>query len=174
VGCQPAGCSGDVRRRRPGGDALLSVSPRGGALSPPCPMFLALAGAELPLGTGTTTAPSQPIPSDYLFLSPTFVQTLAADLAVDEVFGPIMRRAAAALGTPVDRRETPLAATAHAQQGGAFRVSFFCCTAAGRTRLTDSASPPVVGCWRRCSTSATTASHGDTSGAPKQGPDPSV
>jgi hypothetical protein len=139
-------------------------------------MFLALAGAELPLGTGTTTAPSPPIPSDDLFLSPTFVQTLEAELAVDEVFGPIMRRAAAALGTLVDRRGTPLAATAHAPgpQGGAFLVSFFCCIAVGRASLTDSASPPVAGCGRRCSTSATTARQGDTSGAPKQGQDPSV
>jgi hypothetical protein len=56
-----------------GGDALPSVSPGGGALSPPCPIFLALAGAELPLGTGATTAPSPPIPPDDLFLSPTFV-----------------------------------------------------------------------------------------------------
>jgi hypothetical protein len=85
-------------------------------------MFLALAGAELPLGTGTTTAPSPPIPSDDFFLSPTFVQTLAAELAVDAVFGPIMRGAAAALGTLVDRCGTPLATAAHAPQGGAFLV----------------------------------------------------
>jgi hypothetical protein len=38
-------------------------------------MFVALAGSELPLGTGTTTAPSPPVPSDDHFLSPTFVQT---------------------------------------------------------------------------------------------------
>ena len=71
-----------------GGDAIPPTPPRGGALSPPChSMFVALEGAELLLGTGTTTAPSPPVPSDDFFLSPTFVQTLAAELAVDEVFG---------------------------------------------------------------------------------------
>jgi hypothetical protein len=50
---------------------------------------------------------------------------LTAELAVDAVFGPIMRGAAAVLGTLVDRRGTPLAATAHDPQGGAFLVR--CC-----------------------------------------------
>jgi hypothetical protein len=99
----------------------------GGVLSTPCPsIFLALAGAELPLGTWTTTAPSPPIPSDDIFLSLTFVQTLAAELAFRRGFWvhdqPIMRSAAAALGKLVDWRGTPLAATAHAPQGGAFLV----------------------------------------------------
>ena len=65
-------------------------------------MFIALAGAELSLGTGTTPAPTPPVPSDDLFLSPTFVQTLVAELTVDEVFGPIVHGAAAALGKLVD------------------------------------------------------------------------
>jgi hypothetical protein len=55
-------------------------------------MFVALAGTELPLGTGTTIAPSLQDPSDDHFLALTFVQTLVAELAVDEVFGPIRRR----------------------------------------------------------------------------------
>ena len=57
-------------------------------------MFIALAGAELLLGTGTTAAPSPPVPSDDLFLSPSFIQTLSKDLADDALFGPIMRGAA--------------------------------------------------------------------------------
>ena len=108
-----------------GGDAIPPTPPRGGALSPPChSMFVALEGAELLLGTGTTTAPSPPVPSDDFFLSPTFVQTLAAELAVDEVFGPIMRGAAAALGKLVDRLGTPVAnhGSACAPKGGTFLV----------------------------------------------------
>jgi hypothetical protein len=105
------------------GDAVPSTPPRGGALSPPCQsMFVALAGTELSLGTGTTTAPSPPVPSDDLFLSPTFVQTLVAGLAVDEVFGPIMRGAAAALGRLVDRLGTPIVGPASAPKGGTFLV----------------------------------------------------
>jgi hypothetical protein len=72
-------------------------------------MFVALEGVQLLLGTGTTTAPSPPVPSDNFFLSPTFVQTLAAELAVDEGFGPIIRGAAAALGKLVDQLGTPVA-----------------------------------------------------------------
>ena len=58
---------------------------------PPCTsMFVVLAGAELTLGTGATTAPAPPVPSENLFLSPAFVQKLAAELLTDTVFGPIM------------------------------------------------------------------------------------
>ena len=85
-------------------------------------MFVALAGAELSLGTGTTTAPSPPVPSDDLFLSPTFVQTLAAELAVDEVFGPIVRGTAAALGRLVDRLGAPIVGPAHTPKGWTFLV----------------------------------------------------
>ena len=85
-------------------------------------MFIALAGSELSLGTGTTTAPAPPVPSNDLFLSPTFVQNLAVELAVDTVFGPIVRGAAAALGQLVDRRGAPIVGPAHAPKGGAFLV----------------------------------------------------
>ena len=107
-----------------GGDANPPTPPRGGApLSPPCTsMFIALAGSELSLGTGNTTAPQPPVPSDDLFLSPTFVQTLAAELAVDSFFGPIVRGAAAAFGRLVDRHGTPIVDTAHVPQGGSFLV----------------------------------------------------
>jgi len=107
------------------GGALPSThAPGGGALSsPPCSsMFIALAGSELSLGTGTTTAPSPPVPSNDLFLSPTFVQTLTAELAIDAVFGPIVRGAAAALGQLVDRLGTPIGGPAHAPKGGSFLV----------------------------------------------------
>ena len=61
---------------------------RGADPSPPYPrMFVPLAGSELTLGTGTTTAPSPPTPSDDQFLSPAFVQRLAADLTTDTLFG---------------------------------------------------------------------------------------
>ena len=80
------------------------------------------AGSELLLGTGTTPAPYPPVPSDTLFLSPTFVQTLALELAIDPLFGPIVRGAAAALGKLVDRRGAPIVAPASAPKGGAFLV----------------------------------------------------
>ena len=85
-------------------------------------MFVALAGSELSLGTGTTTAPSPPVSSDDLFLSPTFVQTLVAELARDAVFGLIVRGAAAALGKLVDRSYAPISGSARAPKGGAFLV----------------------------------------------------
>ena len=53
-------------------------------------MFVVLAGTELTLGTEATTAPAPPVPCDDLFLSPAFVQKLAAELWTDTVFGPIM------------------------------------------------------------------------------------
>ena len=55
-------------------------------------MFVVLAGAELTLGTGATAAPAPPVPSDDLFLSPSFVQMLAeeaTELLTNTVFGPI-------------------------------------------------------------------------------------
>ncbi len=85
-------------------------------------MFIALAGAELSLGTGTTTAPSPPVPSDDLFLSPTFVQTLVVELAVDEVFGPILRGAAVALGQLVDRLGQQIAGPTCTPKGGTLLV----------------------------------------------------
>ena len=85
-------------------------------------MFIALAGAELSLGTGTTPAPSPVVPSDDLFLSRTFVQTLAAELAVDEVFGPFVCGAAAALGRLVDRLGRPIVGPTRSPKGGTFLV----------------------------------------------------
>ena len=107
-----------------GGDAVAPTQPpRGGGQIPPSAgMFIALAGAELPLGTGTTTAPSPPVPSDDLFLSPSFVQTLSKELADDTLFGPIMRGAAEALGTLVDRHGTPLVDRKTTPRGGTFLV----------------------------------------------------
>jgi hypothetical protein len=106
-----------------GGGVLPPVPRWGGASSPPCTsMFVALAGAELTLGTGTTPAPAPPAPSDDLFLSPAFVQTLAAELLTDAMFGPIMKGAAAALGQLVDRRGAAIVDTAHPSKGGTFLV----------------------------------------------------
>ena len=85
-------------------------------------MFVALTGSELSLGTGTTTAPSPPVPSDDLFLSPTFVQTLVAELAADAMFGPIVRGAAAALGKLVDRLGSPIVGPTHARKSGTLLV----------------------------------------------------
>ena len=48
-------------------------------------MFVVLAGAELTLGTGVTTAPAPTVPSDDLFLSPAFVHKLVAELLADTV-----------------------------------------------------------------------------------------
>jgi hypothetical protein len=74
------------------------------------------------LGTGTTTAPSPPAPADDQFLSPAFVQRLAADLTTDTLFEPIVRGAAAALGKLVDQLGTPIADPARIRKGGAFLV----------------------------------------------------
>jgi hypothetical protein len=106
-----------------GGDAIPSVRPRGGAVSPPCTsMFVALAGSELDLGTGTTTAPTPPVPSDAHFLAPAFVQTLVRELAVDAFFGPIVRGAAATLGQPVDRHGNAILDASRISPGGTFLV----------------------------------------------------
>ena len=106
-----------------GGAIPSTLAPGGAGLSPPCTsMFIALAGSELSLGTGTTTAPSPPVPSDDLFLSPTFVQTLVAELAADALFGPIVRGAAPALGKLVDRLGSPIVGPTHSLKGGTFLV----------------------------------------------------
>ena len=105
------------------GDAIPSTGPGGGAITPPytC-MFVALAGSELCLGTGTTAAPTQPVPSDDHFLAPAFVQTLVRELAVDAYFGPIVRGAAATLGKPVDRHGAAVLDAARTTPGGTFLV----------------------------------------------------
>ncbi len=54
--------------------------------------------------------------------SPTFVWTLAAELAVDSFFGPIMRGAVAALGRLVDCHGTPIVDLASVQQDWSFLV----------------------------------------------------
>ena len=87
--------------------------------SPPCTiMFIALAGLELLLGTGTTTSPAPQVPSDDSFLAPAFVKALIAELTVDAVFGPIL----AALGTLVDRLGGPITDPARAPNGWTFLV----------------------------------------------------
>ena len=56
-----------------------------------------------------------------LFLSPTFVQTLATELAVDPVFGPILRGAGAALSRLVDRHGAPVNDPARTPKAGPWR-----------------------------------------------------
>jgi hypothetical protein len=85
-------------------------------------MFVPLAGSQLTLGNGTTTAPCPPTPSDDQFLSFAFVQSLAAELTTDTPFGPIVHAAAAALGKLVDRLGTPIVDPARTPKGGAFLV----------------------------------------------------
>ena len=105
------------------GDAIPFVRPGGGGVSPPhASMFVALAGSELDLGTGTTTAPTPPVPSDAHFLAPAFVQTLVRELAVDAFFGPIVRGAAATLGQPVDRHCNTILDASRISPGGTFLV----------------------------------------------------
>jgi hypothetical protein len=137
-GTQPHPRSADARRLEVIGTRWLQRSPtsvggtqsplhhpRGEALFLPChSIFVALVGAELSLGTGTTTALLPPVPSDEIFLSLKFVQNLAAELAVNEVFGPIVRGAKAAPGNLVDRLGKPIVGPARSQKGGKFLV---CC-----------------------------------------------
>ena len=95
----------------------------GEATFPPCArMFVALAGSQLDLRTGTTVAPTPPVPSDDHFLAPTFVRTLVQELAVDEFFGPIMRGAAATIGKPVDRHGDAILGPSQTPAGGTFLV----------------------------------------------------
>ena len=105
------------------GDTIPSARPRGGAVSPPCTsMFVALAGSELDLGTGTTAAPTPPVPSADHFLAPAFVQALVRELAVDAFFGPIVRGAAATFGKPVDRHGAAIPDPSRTPPGGTFLV----------------------------------------------------
>jgi len=85
-------------------------------------MFVALAGSRLDLGTGATAAPTPPVPSDDHFLAPAFVRTLTQELAVDAFFGPIMRRAAATIGQPVDKHGCVIPGPSRTPAGGAFLV----------------------------------------------------
>ena len=96
----------------------------GGAVFPPqcTSMFIALAGSELPLSTGTTQAPRPPVPSHDLFLPPTFVQTLATELGLDPIFWLILHGADAALGRLVDRHGAPVTDPARIQRGRTFLV----------------------------------------------------
>jgi hypothetical protein len=77
VGGQPPGCCGDVRRHRPGGGRPpLRIAQGGGAHSSESPpmSYVPRTGAELPLGTGTTMAPSKLFwshPTCTLGLTPT-------------------------------------------------------------------------------------------------------
>ena len=85
-------------------------------------MFIALAGSELPLSTATTQSqcsagPAAAETGGGLFLSPTLVQSLATEVAIDPVFGPILRGAAAALGRLVDRHGAPVTDPAHTPKG---------------------------------------------------------
>ena len=87
-------------------------------------MFVALTGAELALGTGTTLAPTPPISSDNHFLSPAFVQAVVRELATDTFFGPIMRGVAATLGALVDRRGAAILDKSRSPAGGGFLVHY--------------------------------------------------
>ncbi len=162
--CEAAATFSDVQ----GGDAIPSAPP-GGCYSPCHSMFIALAGAKLSLGTGTTPAPSPPVPSDDLFLSQTFVQTLATELAVDASFGPscaaLLRHSASLWTGSADQSLDPPAR----RRAGHSWCGAVCCTAAGRARQTASVSPPVLGCALRCYASATTARSGGTSAALRRG-----
>ncbi len=64
-------------------------------------MFVALAGSELHLGMGITTAPTQLAPSADHFLAPTSVQSLVRELAVDALFCLILQ-GATGFGKPVN------------------------------------------------------------------------
>ena len=85
-------------------------------------MFVALAGSELALGTGTTLAPTTPVQSADHFLAPAFVQTLVLELAADAFFGPIVRGAGATLGKPVDCYGAVVVDGSRATPGGSFLV----------------------------------------------------
>ncbi len=97
VGHAPQAGGGGLHQRRAEGCTPLHRG-QGGGEFPPARMFVALAGAELALGTGTTPAPAPPVPSDAHFLAPAFVQALVRELDADAFLGPIMRGTAGTLG----------------------------------------------------------------------------
>ena len=85
-------------------------------------MFIDLAGSELQLSTGTTQAPP-PRPAGSLeqrLSLRLFVQTLAPELDLDPILGPILRGAAVASGRLVDRNCAPVTDPARTLKGGTF------------------------------------------------------
>ena len=97
-------------------------------------MFTALAGAQPPLGTGATTAPPPPAPSDDFLLA-----------TADAYIWPTMRGAAVALGQPVDRHGAPIEATARSPKGGTFLVRCRLLYSRGQNEAATTASPPAAG-----------------------------
>ena len=144
---------------------------RGGGreIPPGAGMFIALAGAELPLCTGTTAAPSPPMPSDDLFLSPSFVQALSKELAEDALFRPIMRGAAAALCTPVDWHRAPLVDRTNTPSDGTFQVRCGLLYRRGQGEADRLCIPTGGGLRAQVLRNAKTARSGGTSGEPRRG-----
>ena len=93
-----------------------------GILTPQCTsMFIDLAGSELQLSTGTTQAPP-PRPAGSLeqrLSLRLFVQTLAPELDLDPILGPILRGSAVASGRLVDRNCAPVTDPARTLNGAA-------------------------------------------------------
>ena len=85
-------------------------------------MFIAMAGVQLALSTGTTRAPTPVDHPDAHFLAPAFVQTLARQTLVDPIFAPVMQGAADSLGKLVDRKGIPLQDPSRHPKGGSFLV----------------------------------------------------
>ena len=85
-------------------------------------MFIAMAGAQLALSTGTTRAPTPVDHPDAHFLAPAFVQTLARLTLVDPIFAPVMQGAADSLGKLVDRKAIPLQDPSRHPKGSSFLV----------------------------------------------------
>ena len=102
-------------------------------------------------------------------LSPAFVQTLAAQLALNALFGPLcalLQRRSAGLSTGSVRR-SPASPTPRSK--GHSWCCAASCIAADSARRTAYASPPAAGCACSCCASATTARSGDIRGAPGRG-----
>ena len=71
-------------------------------------LFIALTARNSRRALGPRRLSPQPVPSNDLFPSPTFVQSLATKLALDPDFGPFLPGAAAVLGRLVDRHRAPV------------------------------------------------------------------
>ena len=152
---------------RGGGAFPLTLERGPGITSLRTSMFVALAGSDLLLRTGTTPAPPPPLPissSRRHSYRPWRRNWLSTNSS-----GPscaALRWLSANWSTVMDRPSA--SPPAHRKAGRSWCVAAFC-IGAGRARQTASAYPPAAACVCRCATNATTDRLGATSDERRRG-----